>query len=286
MRNILKLIAVAVLFTACENIVTDDINLDAPIVRLVVEGGITKVKGQELSIQQVFVSQSLDIFKADDRKPITDAVVVIRDENNNSYNMTQNSDSLGLYESIPLATTLGETYMLSIIWNGEEYRAEEMVSPVPVIDSIYTVFEEDAPFSDDGYRVNIDFTDTPGEINFYFWQVFVEGENRIVPDPGNEDNLIQSDEFFDGSKVTGYQPNEDALPLIGEEVEVRQLGISKQYFDFLRTLLGQTSTVDGIFDTPPVPIRGNIVNITNPDNFGLGYFSASEVSVAKIVIEE
>ncbi len=42
----------------------------------------------------------------------------------------------------------------------------------------------------------------------------------------------------------------------------------------------------GLFDTPPEPIRGNIENVTDPEHYALGYFGASEISEARLVIKE
>ncbi|MEM8939091.1 MAG: DUF4249 domain-containing protein [Bacteroidota bacterium] len=289
MKKILILIGsvlALMLMLACEEVVTNDIDLGKTKVRMVVEGGVTKVLGEGSTVQKVFISQSLNAFEAGERVPVTDAIVTLEDQQGNSYVLTQDPDSSGLYQSDPIKPSIEEVYSLTVLWNEEEYFAEEKVRAVPPIERIYQTFEEETFFDDEGYRVNIDFTDTPSIENFYYWQLFVDGVNGIIVDPGNESNLIQSDEFFDGNTITGYRPNPDALPLPGQTVEVIQYGISQNYFDFLSTLFQQTATVDGIFDTPPVPIRGNVLNLTNPDNYALGYFTASEVSIETILIQE
>jgi hypothetical protein len=44
----------------------------------------------------------------------------------------------------------------------------------------------------------------------------------------------------------------------------------------MNILLGITGGV-GPFSTPPATLRGNIVNLTNEENFCLGFFRLSEI---------
>ena len=39
------------------------------------------------------------------------------------------------------------------------------------------------------------------------------------------------------------------------------------------------SITGDIFDPPPATLRGNMVNLTNPDEIVIGYFRASDVSI-------
>ena len=41
---------------------------------------------------------------------------------------------------------------------------------------------------------------------------------------------------------------------------------------------------NGPFNTVPFQLRGNIVNITNPENFPFGYFRISEVYSSEIIL--
>ena len=56
-------------------------------------------------------------------------------------------------------------------------------------------------------------------------------------------------------------------------------GISERFYAFMFILLQQNpEDGGGPFETQPATVRGNCQNITNPDNFPLGYFRASEVA--------
>ena len=95
---------------------------------------------------------------------------------------------------------------------------------------------------------------------------------------------MAKDEFWDGQTIEGYYPNEEKTFVEGEEVMVRHIGISKETYDFLFLLLEQTGQTGQLIDVPPALIKGNIRNLTQPDNIAMGYFWASEVDEETLVI--
>jgi hypothetical protein len=57
------------------------------------------------------------------------------------------------------------------------------------------------------------------------------------------------------------------------------MGISERYYNFMSKIYATVSETNaGPFETAPAEIRGNIVNMTNPNTFAYGYFNLSEVS--------
>ena len=73
---------------------------------------------------------------------------------------------------------------------------------------------------------------------------------------------------------------------VGNEVTIKQIGLSETAFDYYFLLFDQAGKTGQLIDTPPATIRGNIRNVTNPDNYPLGYFGASEISEMSILISE
>lgn len=286
MKKLFIYTAILLLFSACETDITDEIDLGKTKVRLVVQGGIHHVKGMAKRRQEIILTESIGYFDTDKIKPVTDASVSIQSDQGDLYVMSHSSEKLGSYFSDSIQVSTGVKYTLMIQWKGEEYSATELMNTVAPIDSIYQTYEEETTFEDAGFRTNVDFVDPASEVNFYYWELYANGKNQVIPDPGNGGNLIQSDQFFNGAKIEGYQPNEEAALEVGQLIEVRQYGISQRYYDYLRTLFEQTTDVPGILDTPPAPLRGNIANVTNPKNFGLGYFQASEISSSSFTIQE
>ena len=152
---------------------------------------------------------------------------------------------------------------------------------------VYATFEEETNFTDAGYFVKIDTKDEPGLGDYYHWQMYVNDTLLVLPDPGNQANLIVSDEFFDGQEIKAYKPNEEIILEIGDVVEVRQLGISEEYFNFLYQIFGQTLSIPIVGNPPPVRIQGNLKhsNFENGD-YVLGYFSVVSFSTAKTEVQE
>ena len=62
--------------------------------------------------------------------------------------------------------------------------------------------------------------------------------------------------------------------------------MQKQYYKFLEILLSISgNNGGGPFQAPPVTVRGNILNTTNPDDFPFGYFNLSEIDSKTYTIQ-
>jgi hypothetical protein len=69
------------------------------------------------------------------------------------------------------------------------------------------------------------------------------------------------------------------------QVTIQQLSISKGAYQFFNLLRSQKSINGDIFDPPPATIRGNIINLDNPESNVIGYFYASDVKELSHFIE-
>ena len=279
--NLLMILAIMVSLLSCDQETTVD--LGTPQELLVVEGRIEMVENPVNQVQEIKLSVIGDFFQNEETPRATGAEVWVTTNDNTRYDFLETND--GLYTNETISPEVGEMYTLHVIWNGQEYEAFETLIGVPEIDAIYQQFEEGNLFEDEGIKVAIDFTDPAEETNFYFWETFLDGELQILPDPGNKNNLIAKDEFFNGNQIEGYFPNEESIFDPGDQVQVRQIGISETAYNYYFTLFDQAGKTGALIDTPPIPVRGNIINITNPGNEALGYFYASQVAEAIYVIE-
>ena len=181
---------------------------------------------------------------------------------------------------------VGNTYTLDIFWNEAHYQAIETVVECPPLDRVYQKFEEENTFEDGGLKLAIDFTDPVGRPNYYFWELHVDGENILRVDPGNSGNVIAKDDLFDGQQIRGYLPNEERVFEPGEVVIVKQIGLSEQAYDFYFQIFEQTGQTGAFIDVPPAMINGNIVNLTDKENYALGYFSASQTDTQQYIVQE
>src|SRR5690606_12658376 len=148
---------------------------------------------------------------------------------------------------------------------GQAYQSnKELLEEVPPIDTIYAEFEEASLFNeDDGYFVSLSFSDPEGVKNFYRWRYYINGEKQSKPD----DIAILLDEYFEGDKNLPVTFGYALLP--GDTARAEQLSINEGAYDFLSLIAEQTADVGGPLDTPPAPIKGNVVNVENSNDYAL-----------------
>ena len=67
-------------------------------------------------------------------------------------------------------------------------------------------------------------------------------------------------------------------------IAIRQSSLTKEAFQFFDLLKNQLSIQGSIFDPPPATIRGNMINLDDPDVAVIGYFRASDVQADTLFI--
>jgi len=272
----------AVSLGGCERIV--DVELKPGPVRLVVEGRIERVKEGPTGVQTIRLTTTDDFFSNAPPPPATGAVVTVRDDRGGVFAFAETEP--GRYVATGLDAEIGATYTLEIEWDGDTYTATATAHAVAPIDRLYFLFEEKTLIVEEaGYRATIDYVDPAGVENHYLWEQLVDGENTLFPDPGNAFNLISEDEFYDGQPVVAYQPNDEIALEEGQLVEIRQIALSREAFDYYQALFEQNALGSGDpFSIPPANVRGNVRNTTTPERRALGFFESAEVSVATAVV--
>ena len=280
--SILIAASIAFLTFGCEKVI--DLDLDTGQERLVVEGRIEKILGQDNGYQHVDLSTTGPYLGNVIPPAVRNATVEVSDDLGASWTLVESADIPGRYETNGLIAEIGRTYTLSVQYNGQTFQASETLRDVAQIDSIYQHFVEENEFEDEGLRARIDFSDPADQVNFYMWEQYVDGELQLFPDPGNARNIIAKDEFYNGRRIVGYEPNEEAVVEPGATVVIRQLSLSEAAYDYFFLIFDQTAAAD-IFAPPPATIRGNIRNLNNADDYALGYFGASAVSEAMLLVE-
>ena len=268
------------LFTAaCERIVEVEIPAP-PEPRLVVEGRIELVKEAPSGMQTIRLRTTDAFFSNRPTPPAVGAGVTVTDGAGGVYPFVETEP--GHYVTNDLQARIGETYPLSIDYEGDRYAASASLTPVAPIDSLYFIFEEETLVNDTaGYRAAIDYTDPPGGPDFYLWEQFVDGVNEPPPSSGNQFNLVSRDDLYDGQPVIGFEPNNEVVIEPGAHVMIRQVSLSRRGYDYYYALFEQNGLGTGnSFSVPPATIRGNVANTTRPEQYPFGFFGAAEVSVA------
>lgn len=280
MKSFLNTLVVlsTLVFISCQ----DKIDLELPEgdQYLVVEGWITEMYPSHF----VRLTYSSSYFSNNKPPAVEGATVIL--ENDQGEEKIFNETEPGVYE-IEGQGEVGRKYRLRIhLPKGETYisQYELLRSPVP-IDSIYYKLSNRPPIaqlgetSDQIYDVFIDTYEPAGRGDFYRWRSFRNGIEAQRP----YDIVVISDYYVDGVPVKEFNVT-DILYAEGDTVEIVQERISAAAYEFLTTLWSQTAQVGGPFDTPPVPIKSNIENITNPHKPALGFFGAAGVSRAQVII--
>ncbi|MBX2827604.1 MAG: DUF4249 domain-containing protein [Flavobacteriaceae bacterium] len=161
-----------------------------------------------------------------------------------------------------------------------------MVLQIDFEDKIFLAFSEFQPtsaieslaqgdgtvFDEDDTEIIVSFTDNGEQNNYY---VFEFGESNF---------LETNDEFYQGQSFEFSYFFEDELNP-GDEVPVSIMGVDESFHDYMALLIEQSDRDFGVFETPAVTVRGNIINATDidnienfnnvnmSDNFALGYFA-------------
>ncbi len=235
-RSLAMVLVMISLVISCEQQI--DLELATPNRQLVVEGRLVVDTEGNPQDQTIRLSTLTDFF-GNQTAPAASGAQVSIVTPEATFDFTETGVGLYSYEQLPIIS--GVPYTLAIEWEGQSYRATETLVSVPDVDSIYYFEEEATLFEDAGIKVAIDFQDPAGESNYYFWEVFVDGELFMLPDPGNKDNVISDDDFFDGQNILGYLPNEELTVNPGEEVRVRQTGLSSNAYNYYFLLFDQAA---------------------------------------------
>lgn len=270
-KRIMSMIFIFVLLIGCEDVVDVDLNETEP--RLVIEASINWFKNTSGNEQRIKLSLSAPFFD-ENIPPATGASVQITDTNNNIFTFTEDSNT-GVYINSNFIPVLNETYTLNINYNGETYIGVETFKSVAPIDFVEQ--NNDGGFSGEDIELKAFYTDPANEENYYFF----EFKSDIAVVPTLE---VYEDRFTDGNQIFGFYTEEDLES--GDEVIIRNYGVSKRFYDFMFILLQQGSDDSGgPFETQPATVRGNCINETNPDNFPFGFFRLSEVDEITYIVE-
>ncbi|WP_147676115.1 DUF4249 family protein [Algibacter pacificus] len=271
MKKYIYIIGLILSFTACEDVIDLELNSTEP--RLVIDASLKWLKGTDGSDQFIKLSLSAPYYDTE-VPPVNNAVVTVMDTDDTIFNFVEDGDT-GIYRCNTFIPELNKNYTLNINYKEEVYTATEKLIAVAKIDSVKQ--KNDGGISGDEIELKAFYTDPVGAGDYYLFEVDPLESNELSID-------VYDDEFTDGNEIFGFYSDEDLE--IGDEVNIYNSGISERFYEFMVVLLKQTSEGGGgPFETQPATVRGNCINITNPENYPFGYFRASEVSVFNYIVK-
>lgn len=258
------LVCILLLQTSCEDVIDIDLNSAEP--KLVIEASINWLKDSAGNQQAIKLSLTAPYFD-DTIPPATGATIIITDQDNTIFKFIEDGNN-GIYRNNTFKPVVDHSYALKVTYNDEVFIATETLKSVAPLD--YVEQNSEGGFSGDEIELKAYYTDPADETNFYLF----EFSSDI---PYNSALSVYEDRYTNGNEIFGFYSNEDLT--VGDQVIIRNYGISERFYNYMFILLQQNSDAGGgPFETQPATVRGNCVNQTNPANFPLGYFRLSEVS--------
>jgi|GEM_PF-643388 len=264
------------LFTACEEVVTPDLETASP--RLVIDARVNLFKTGVTDYQSVKLSLTKPFYQENDLAA-SNATVVISDASSNQFTFTESSTNPGLYEHFSFTPVLNETYTLAISYDGEQYvSSPEQLIPNGDIDDLLVTDRSFGGDDEENLTITLVATEPAGLGDFYMWEAYWIG----IPDT-IVTFQVADDEFVDGSYFDDYPLFFNDLELeVGDEIRVHQTAISEEAFDYYFLLY--ENIYSGGSDTTPASPSGNVRNVTNKDDKPLGYFRVGQVESKDITI--
>ena len=281
MRNYIKITALSLmgLLASCTDVV--DVEVQQGPTRLVIQASLDWEKGTTGNEQLVKLSTSTEFFDTTNNTAVTGASVSVTNDTSGAEFIFTDQNN-GDYTTTEFVPVLNQSYTLNVVHDGETYTAQETLMPVTDITDLYQDREDG--FDDEELELHVEFTDPANEENYYFFKFQREGD--LLPE-----FEVGDDEFVNGNEIDWWYELEedeetDKIDVLkpGDVVAIEMYGISEAYYDYMDILIDQIGGVD-IFSATPVAVKGNCINLTNPDNYAHGYFRLTEVNRTSYTFE-
>lgn len=274
MKNrILLLMALAALsLSSCVDVVKLDVPEATPL--LAVDGQLTD-QGRPATVQ---LTLTQPYFKDGALPAVRGAALTLTDDLGRT-DVLRETATPGLYRGAgSVLGRIGGRYVLTIVADGQTYRAETEIRRTPPIDSLRLRYKDQQLGFDQGWYGLFYGPELPGAGDYYRFKVYKNGVLYNKPD-----NLgVLSDELVDGRYFSGLELNSDPLKT-GDQWKVELLSISRDYFYFLNEVTQQINNV-GLFATSPANVRTNIRNTQPGAKAAVGYFAGYTVRADSVVV--
>lgn len=260
------------LFVSCEEVIDVDLSTAPP--RLVIDASINWQKGTSGNQQIISLTTTTGYFQNEIPK-VSGASVFVTNSTNTVFNFEElkTGSPTGKYICNNFEPVIGETYILTVIYNGQTYKASEKLLPTPSIDSIEQI--NDLGFNSDEIGLKVNFLDASNETNFYLSRF--ESTANAFPE---YETLL--DIFQNGNMMSSLYSNEYLT--IGNKVIISIYSVSEFYYNYMSIIITNANP-NGPFQTTPKRVRGNIINQTNSSNYAFGYFRLGEIDKIEYIVQ-
>lgn len=256
-------LALGLFLTACTEVI--DVDLDTASPKLVIDASIDWIKNTPGNEQKIKLSTTTGYYSSE-FPTVSGATVFITNSANSVFNFVE-TGGVGEYICTDFVPVIGETYLLTVVLNGETYTATETLIEVPVIESTITQ-NDSGGFGGDQTEIRFSYQDNGAQENYYM--TGIKTVHVAFPEYS-----LESDEFYQGNQIVEFYFNEDLEQ--GDLVNIKLYGVSKRFYEYFNKILLATGNDGNPFPVTPTTVKGNIVNQTNVKNYALGFFRLSEV---------
>ena len=272
--------AIAILITvlwSCDEPVRLDVTQGES--RVVIEGQVTDREGQ----QYVKVSQSNAFYDSGKSPRITDAIVLVKDDDGNEFPFIHNprnyTDSAGFYlPETAFNGEVGKTYFLTVTIGDQIYEAQDKLFRVTTIDSLAYRIDEDEredPEDEGKYYEVLIYANEPQDTEDYYLFKFFRNDSLKLD--------FDTDIYFSDDETLGENIDGVSSPIYfapGDRARCEIFSLSRTAFVFYSDLQSLLNNDGGLFSQPPANSR------TNLTNGALGFFQASALHMREIEIKE
>jgi hypothetical protein len=267
------LLLLLVTFSSCEEVI--DLPLrgkDSPA--LIVQAELVDVKGYSF----VELSKTLDFYDPSEQPKASGAIVSMTDQDGNKMDFLESSEQVGFYfpRDTEYKGIVGNTYNLSIEYQGNIFTSESKIYRTTNIDSVQIRFTPQSRFQDEGYYLYFYAKEPQETKDYYFWRNY-KNDTLIYNSVG--DLIFATDQGI-GENIDGLQ-----FPFIydaGDTVRLEQYSITKETYDYYNDLTSVVFNDGGLFSPPPVNPR---TNIKGQNVLGI-FMTSSMVSITAFVPKE
>lgn len=277
MKNIFFVLLFAIAFVSCDKPIY--LNLNESQSRVIIEGQVTNRAGY----QYVKVSRSVDFYQSGALPKITNATVSVKDSDGNEivfvHNPNNKADSIGYYlPQTPFLGVIGKDYHLRVDVDGEIYEADDHLYPVTTVDSLAFRIDDDEKddpkTADKFYEVLIYAKEPHPSQDYYLFKFYRNDSLKLY----NDTDIYYTDDEALGESINGISTPIFYAP--GDKATIEAYSLSRTGFVFYDDLQKLLANDGGMFNQPPANSR------TNLSNNALGFFQASAINSASIVVEQ
>jgi len=315
-KHILLLLLTAFVLTSCfksyePEIVGSDFN------KLVVSGQVTDLGG----VQTITITTSSSI-NIQEENPVTGCTVTISDDQGHQFPMADSSDGKyhGWIDTRYLAAC--GSFMVEILTpDGSKIVSDfDKLSTCPKVDSLYYI-RKDIPTSDplhpqQGIQFYVDLIGDNTDSRFYRWEAVETWEYHAEQPVEYLYNGIEEIHIFPPNyslytcwktipirsvfvlstknlaenkyqqQPLHFVDNTTQRLLLGYSLLVNQYSLSEAAYKYWNLLRINSTEAGGLYERQPIASKGNLHNLTHPDQDVLGFFGVSSVNSKRIFIKK